>query len=236
MQARKFGRSQEVMVTADYAALSKVVADIIIDQLITKPASSLALPIGKSLFGCYEILADQSRKALIDWSAVKCFALDDYLDIDEVYSFQRILQARLYEFANIQAEACFNPRFQDNYDQVIADCGGLDCCILGLGTNGHIAFNEPGTPANSWTHCLWLSESTREANKDYFAGASKIATKAISMGISTILASKKIILVATGNGKKEVLQKALSGPVTEWLPASLLSLHPNVITVTDFHY
>jgi glucosamine-6-phosphate deaminase len=231
-------QSENIVVADSYAALSSMVAQQIATQLRTNPASSLGLPVGKSITGCYDILAQwsQSPQEGLSWEKAKCFALDDYLDVDEAYSFEEFLTSKLYRFTNVQAQSCYNPRFQDNYDQVIGKVGGLDICILGIGRNGHIAFNEPGTPKASWTHCVWLSESTIEANRGYFVGATKPATKAITMGIATILSSRKIILVATGNGKKEILKRALEGPPAEAIPASFLTLHPNLMTVTDFHY
>lgn len=238
MKSPEANPSERIIVTETYDALSSTVATHIAEQLRTKPTSCLGLPVGKSISGCYDILAQwsQSPQQRLSWERATCFALDDYLDVDERYSFQEFLKSKLYRFTNVQAGRCFNPRFHDNYDQVINEAGGLDICILGIGRNGHIAFNEPITPKASWTHCVWLSESTIEANKSYFVGAAKTATRAITMGISTILSSRKIVLVATGQGKKEILKRALEGPPTDSVPASFLPLHPNVITVTDFHY
>ncbi len=160
----------------------------------------------------------------------------DYLGVAENYSFQNILSDKLYKFINIAPENCLNPRFQDNYDQVINNYGGLDLCILGIGKNGHIAFNEPETPKSSWTHCVWLSESTRQANKLYFSDNTKVATKAITMGISTILAARKIILIATGEAKIGILTKTFTDPANQSLPASFLTLHKSLLTVTDFPF
>ncbi|PWT98281.1 MAG: glucosamine-6-phosphate deaminase [Candidatus Melainabacteria bacterium] len=230
-------RSGKIHVCKSYDSMSATVALHLSEQIRMKPDSRLALPVGKSISGCYELLARWTQaRTDINWQKAKCFALDDYLDVDETHSFQRFLHSKLYEFTNLEARNCFNPRYYENYDQVIAEAGGLDLCVLGIGKNGHIAFNEPGTPAASWTHCVWLSESTLEANKSYFADGAKQPTRAITMGISTILASRKIILVATGQGKKEILKKALEGPPTDAIPASFLTLHPKLLTVTDYHY
>lgn len=236
MNTPKSSLSGTVIVARDYDELSDVVASQVAEQLKINPASNLAIPVGKSISGCYDILANWSRQGFFDWDQTKWFALDDYLEVEESYSFQNFLRVKLYQAAQIEAKSCFNPRYQNNYDQLILDSGGIDLCILGIGRNGHIAFNEPGTPKASWTHCVWLSESTMEANKSYFVGCSKPATKAITMGIATILASRKIILVATGQGKQEILKQALSGPATQSIPASFLTEHPNLVTVTDIHY
>lgn len=232
---QKIESAPKTIIADNYGLLSRIVADLVSEQLKDKPASSFGMPVGRSVVGTYEILARRSSRGQLDWQQAKCFALDDYLSVEEPYYFQSLLVSELYQYTNIERGTCFNPRFQDNYDELIAKHGGLDCCILGIGSNGHIAFNEPGTPQQSWTHCVWLSESTRLANKDYFASTKTVPTQAITMGIATILASRKIILVATGLGKKEVLKQALTGPATPAIPASFLTLHPHVITVTDFH-
>lgn len=238
MKNQEVGWTGKVIVAESYDSLSAIVALQISEQLKINPSSCIALPVGKSISGCYDLLAEWSvsPERRSNWEKAKCFALDDYLEVDERHSFQEFLTSKLYRFTNSDPRNRFNPRFQDSYDKVIEELGGLDICVLGIGRNGHIAFNEPGTPAFSWTHCVWLSESTLEANKSYFSDGSKQASKAITMGISTILASRKIVLVATGAGKKEILKKALQGPPTDEIPASFLTLHPNLITVTDFHY
>jgi glucosamine-6-phosphate deaminase len=234
MKTSESGLQGKIIVADDYDALSQTVAKAIAEQLRLKPKSSLGLPVGKSISGCYEILAQWSKQEQISWQNAQCFALDDYLQVDEEHSFQHFLRSKLYQFTNLEAEACFNPRYHNDYDQAISAAGGLDCCILGLGRNGHIAFNEPDTPKASWTHCVWLSESTVEANKSYFAGVTAAPSKAITMGISTILASRAILLVATGQGKQEILKRALTGPPTPGIPASFLTLHPNLTIITDF--
>lgn len=217
-----------------YDAMSLNVAEAIARQLKIKPESRFGMPTGRSPVGCYQILSEWSQQGALDWSQSKCFALDDYLDVDEEQSFHYFLESNLYKQTNLPPENRFSPRNQDNYDQVIADQGGLDMCVLGLGTNGHIAFNEPGTPQLSWTHCHWLTQSTREANAAAFGGADKVPTRAITIGIETILASRQIILIASGDKKKAALSKALSGEITSQLPASFLALHPAVRVFRDF--
>ncbi len=217
-----------------YDAMSLNVAEAIARQLKIKPDSNFGLPTGRSPIGCYQILSEWSQAGTLDWSKTKCFALDDYIDVDEEQSFHYFLESNLYSNTNLPRENRFSPRYQDDYDQLIADLGGWDLCVLGLGTNGHIAFNEPGTPQLSWTHCHWLTQSTREANAPAFGGADKVPTRAITIGIETILASRSIILIASGEKKKTALAKALSGEVTAQIPASFLALHPQVKVFRDF--
>ncbi len=217
-----------------YDAMSLNVAEAIARQLKIKPDSRFGLPTGRSPVGCYQILCEWSQAGTLDWSQCKCFALDDYIEVVEEQSFHYFLESNLYSKTNLPKENRFSPRNQDDYDGVIADQGGLDLCVLGLGTNGHIAFNEPGTPQLSWTHCHWLTQSTREANAAAFGGADKVPTRAITIGIETILASRSIILIASGEKKKTALIKALSGEVTAQVPASFLALHPQVRVFRDF--
>jgi glucosamine-6-phosphate deaminase len=225
---------EQIVVSKSYDQLSQVVADLVVEQLRKKPSSCFGMPVGHSFLGFYKILAELSAKKSLDWQKAKCFALDDYLETEESFTFQAFLESNLYRFTNLPKESRYNPRFQDNYDQVIADSGGLDCCLLGIGKNGHIAFNEPPTAKASWTHCVWLSDSTIAANKDYFVNGEQAASKAISMGISTILASKRVILATPGEGKKAILQKALDQKNNPQIPASFLLEHPNLLVFTDF--
>jgi glucosamine-6-phosphate deaminase len=153
---------------------------------------------------------------------------------DETMTFEFFLEQNLLRNTNLPRGSRFNPRHYDNYDSVISHHGGLDLTVLGIGSNGHIAFNEPGTIKQSWTHCLSLTESTREANKSYFGGQPRVPKQAITMGIETILSSKKLILIASGERKRAILERALLGPTDENVPASFLSLHPHVTVITDF--
>lgn len=217
-----------------YREFSKIVARIIADLIKEKPDAALGLPTGRTPMACYEYLSDYSRRGL-DWSQVRCFGLDEYVDANEKHSFRQFLKEHVYQYANVQEKNLFNPLLVDNYDQVIADNGGLDLAILGLGRNGHIAFNEPGTPLNSWTHSVWLSESTQHANAEFFEGGN-IPTRAVTMGIGTVLSAKRLILMVTGTQKKEILVKAMRGPVSSDVPASFLQLHNNLMVLADFDY
>jgi glucosamine-6-phosphate deaminase len=195
------------------------------------------MPTGGTPLGCYNLLAHWSDMRDLDWSRAYSFQLDEYMDpADETMTFEHFLETNLLKHTNMPQRHRFNPRHYDHYDQEIAQHGGLDLTILGIGSNGHIAFNEPGTPRQSWTHCLMLTEATREANKSYFGGQPRVPKQAITMGIETILNSKKLILIASGERKRAILERALLGPVTPEVPASFLSLHPHVTVITDFDF
>jgi glucosamine-6-phosphate deaminase len=241
--------------TNGYDDFCLVVAKQIEDQIKKQSNSKLALPAGNSPRGYYRILAQASQYNKIDWRQAASFALDDYLDIDESQSFQTFLENHLYRFTNLPTNARFNPRFYDNYDQHIADQDGIDLCLLGLGANGHIAFNEPPTALNSWTHCVFLSQSTREANKSAFISGNftsiqpsttsgraaynsldSVPRRAVTMGIQTILSSKRIILAVSGAHKKDILKSALYEAPLPTCPASYLTTHPNLMIITDFPF
>jgi len=218
-----------------YESLSQIVAGIVKDLIREKPDACLGLPTGRTPLITYEFLSESSRRGEIDWSRTRCFGLDEYVDANEKHSFRRFLDENLYQSTNVNRKNLFNPIFCDDYDAEIARSGGLDLCILGLGRNGHIAFNEPGTPLKSWTHSVVLSESTRQANAEFFVGGT-IPTRAVTMGLSTILASRKIILMVAGSAKKDILSRAMRGEISPEVPASFLQTHKNVMVLADFDY
>lgn len=217
-----------------YEELSERVARAIAQQIKVKSNSCLGLPTGHTPLGVYRHLAKWSREGQIDWSDVRCFALDDYLETDEKHTFHYFLEEHLYSHTNLKADNKFHPCMADNYDGLIAERGGLDLTILGIGGNGHIAFNEPGTCARSWTHCTWLNQSTRLANQDSFKDLASVPTRGVTMGLATILASRWIVLMASGDKKKEIVERAFQGPVTVEVPASLLKQHAKTDVWTDF--
>jgi len=229
-------QKEKTVIVEKYEALSEEIAEVVAAQIRSKPDSCFGLPTGNSPLGCYKFLADWSKQKKIDWSQTKCFALDEYVGADESITFQHFLQTNLYQYTNLHDENKFNPSACDDYDSLIESKGGLDLTILGLGANGHIAFNEPGTQLESWTHSIWLTESTRKANQSYFTASTTVPYRAVTMGIRTILNSRKLILIASGAHKKDILEQALLGSVDPNIPASYLSLHPHVTVLTDFEF
>lgn len=221
--------------TDSYEALSHELAEAIVKQLREKPTSCFGLPTGNTPIGCYKLLSRYSQMGALDWSRAHCFQLDEYVDAaaDE-QTFAHFLDSNLLGATNVPDENRYSPNDYNNYDELIESRGGLDLTVLGIGHNGHIAFNEPGTPRMSWTHSVWLTESTRHANKSYFGGQTVVPRRAVTMGIETILSSRKLILIASGRDKQEILERAMLGNVTPEVPASFLSLHPHVTVITDF--
>ena len=225
-----------LMTIANYDDLSERIATLIAEQIKQKPNSCLGLPTGHTPMGTYKVLSKWSREGRLDWSNVHCFALDDYIDVQEELSFHYFLESNLYVNTNIKAENKHHPTQCDNYDALIESLGGLDLTVLGIGGNGHIAFNEPGTAAMSWTHCTWLAQSTRIANQGFFGRLEAVPDRGVTMGVSTILNSRKIILVASGEKKRAIVEESFKGKVTRDVPASLLQCHRAVSVLTDFGF
>jgi glucosamine-6-phosphate deaminase len=215
-----------------YETLNLRVAEAVKNLLQQKPACCLGLPTGRTPRGVYRLLSRWGKQGEIDWSKARAYALDEYYEVDDKESFGHYLKRYLFRSTNLPADSRFSPARVDDYDALIEQGGGLDLTVLGIGMNGHIAFNEPGTPFNSWTHSVFLTESTRQANADFFKQA--VPRRAVTMGIQTILSSRCIILMVSGRRKKSILMQALDGPVTPELPASFLQLHKNLQVMMDF--
>ncbi|MBY0359330.1 MAG: glucosamine-6-phosphate deaminase [Candidatus Obscuribacterales bacterium] len=219
-----------------YQTLSQQTAELIRDLVQTKPNACLGLPTGRTPMEFYRLLSQWSQQGKIDWAQTSCFQLDEYFDTNPEHSYRNYLILNLYRNTNLSPDRLYNPMITDDYDALITAKGGLDLTVLGLGRNGHIAFNEPGTPLNTWTHSLWLAESTRKANAEFFDDGCRVPTRAVSMGLQTILSSRRLILIVSGEEKREILQKALRGEITSSLPASFLQLHKDLLVLTDFDY
>ena len=229
-----------VLVTPDYQTLSEEAAAIVIKSVLAKPALAVGLPTGQTPLGMYAELIRNYRSQVVDFSAVKTFNLDEYVGIsaDDPKSYHTYMRSRLFNHINVNPSNTYIPNGPpgcavdaecERYEHLIRQCGGIDLLIMGIGANGHIAFNEPGSPFDSRTRLVTLaSETIQAAGKD-------MPPTAITMGIGTILEARKILLLASGTKKSEILQRALRGPVTEAVPASALQLHPNVIVIIDEH-
>ena len=197
---------------------SKVAAKLIAAEIKQKPNSLLALATGKTMIPIYKELI----KLKPDFSQVKTFNLDEYVNSNEYHNF---MNKYLFSKTNIKKSNIHFPK-NKNYDNEIKKSGGIDLCILGIGMNGHIAFNEPGTKFSTKTHITNLSEETRKVNKTKHK-------KAITVGISTILKSKKIFLIATGSSKAKAIQQTLKGKISESIPATALRKHKNTTIILD---
>ena len=232
-----------IIVTKDYEDMSKKAAAIIAAQVAEKPDCVLGLATGSTPIGTYKNLVEWYENGSLDFSQVRTVNLDEYrgLPRDNDQSYYYFMHDNLFNHVNID-EANTNVPDGTNPDAdaecardeaLVASYGGQDLQLLGLGHNGHIGFNEPAQEFDKTTHCVDLQESTIEANKRFFASADDVPKQAYTMGIGTIMKAKKILVVANGEGKADIVAKAFFGPVTPEVPASILQFHPNVTIVVD---
>ena len=227
----------------DYAHMCCKAADIIAAQVTLKPDCVLGLATGATPEGIYNRLAEMHKESGLDFSGVSTVNLDEYRGLcrDDPQSYYYYMDKHLFSRVNIDVGRTHLPNglAEDSltecsqYDRVIAELGGIDLQLLGIGVNGHIGFNEPDKEFKNGTHLVGLSASTIEANSRYFASADKVPKSAYTMGMGAIMRAHCVLLTASGKSKAEALYKALTGPVTPELPASILQLHRNVIVVAD---
>lgn len=224
-----------------YEELSNRAADIIAAQIIVKPNCVLGLATGSSPIGTYKRLIEDNKNGKIDFSAVTSVNLDEYVGLDETndQSYRYFMNDKLFNHINIDKANTFIPSGKANdlkaegeaYDNMIKSLGGIDLQLLGIGLDGHIGFNEPDAHFTSATHEVTLDESTIKANARFFANEDEVPKTAITMGMMSIMQAKKILLIANGADKKEILEKAFFGPIDPQVPASILQLHPDVTVI-----
>ena len=229
--------------TKDYDEMSRTAANIISAQVILKPESLLGLATGSSPIGVYDQLVEWYKKGDLDFSKVTTVNLDEYkgLPKENKQSYYYFMHEYLFDKVNINVENTYLPDGMNmdseaeacRYEDLLASLGQVDLQLLGLGHNGHIGFNEPGDVFEKATHCVDLKESTIEANKRFFASADDVPRQAYSMGIGTILKSKKLLVVVSGEGKAEALKNSFCEPETPHVPGSILQFHPDVTIVAD---
>ncbi len=227
----------------DYNDMSRKAANIISAQVIMKPDCVLGLATGSTPIGTYAQLVEWYRKGDLDFSEVTTVNLDEYkgLTRDNDQSYYYFMNDNLFSKVNIKPENTFLPDGMEpdsdkacsDYDQVIADVGGVDLQLLGLGHNGHIGFNEPGPVFESETHCVNLTETTIKANQRFFASIEEVPKQAYTMGIRTIMQARKILVVVSGADKAAIVKKAFFGPITPSVQASILQVHKDVTIVAD---
>ncbi|MFT8362490.1 MAG: glucosamine-6-phosphate deaminase [Sporolactobacillus sp.] len=228
----------------DSEEMSGYAADLIASTIQQQPHSVLGLATGGTPEQTYTLLIEKYKKNAITFAAVRTVNLDEYVGLpsDDPNSYRSYMDKHLFAKIDIRTENCHIPNGEANsiddecrhYDRLIERIGGIDLQLLGIGQNGHIGFNEPGTPFDSGTHCVTLTDSTRRANARYFASAEDVPKQAITVGIGTILKSKKILLLVTGLKKAEALKQLIgSQQLRDEFPASALWKHANVTVVAD---
>lgn len=231
----------KLTVTNSYEKLSELAAEYIAAQVILKPDSVLGLATGSSPVGVYKCLVEKFNKGCLDFSDVISINLDEYVGLDGSHeqSYRYFMQDHLFNYVNIKPENTFVPNGCasdlaaecSEYDARVTRLGGIDLQLLGIGPDGHIGFNEPDDHFTAETHVVDLLPSTIEANSRFFSSIDEVPKQAVSMGMGSIMKAKKILLIANGKAKKDVLMEALNGKITPDLPASLLQLHRDVTVI-----
>jgi glucosamine-6-phosphate deaminase len=221
----------------DYDALSDRAAAILLAAIRTAPHIVLGLPTGRTPIRMYERVVAACSREYHCFRDVVTFNLDEYVGIEREHpgSYFTFMKRHLFDFIDIEKSNAHIPNGAEEnldqeclrYERAIKDAGGLALTFLGLGSNGHIAFNEPGTPFDARTRVVTLTESTRTANASFFPEGD-VPSQAITMGIATILESKAIVLLASGSNKKAAIERLRSGEVSEEFPASALWKHSDV--------
>ncbi|MCI8406467.1 MAG: glucosamine-6-phosphate deaminase [Oscillospiraceae bacterium] len=227
----------------DYQEMSKKAAEIFAAQVILKPDCVLGLATGSTPVGTYEHLIEWYKAGILDFSQVKTVNLDEYVGLDETsdQSYRYFMNHNLFDHINIDKANTNVPNGKapdiaaetDRYEALIKSLGGIDVQLLGIGNNGHIAFNEPHDAFDGRTHEVQLTESTIQANARFFASMDDVPKRAVSMGIGTIMQARKIVLIANGPKKADIIYETCFGPITPNVPASALQLHPDVTIIVD---
>ena len=227
-----------------YEELSRKAADLIAAQILMKPDCVLGLATGSTPIGTYQNLVKKFQDGSLDFSQVTTFNLDEYLGLtgDHPQSYRYFMNDNLFNHVNVRPECTHVPdgcaadpkAYGLAYDQAIADMGGIDLQLLGIGNNGHIAFNEAGDTLKAESHIETLTESTIRANARFFEKAEDVPTTAITMGMKGILSARCLVLVATGAAKADAIRQLVcGGEITTHNPSTFMKLHPNAWVVID---
>ena len=225
----------------NYEQFSTRAADIIASVVTLKPNCVLGLATGSSPLGTYANLADKCKKGELDFSGVTSVNLDEYcgLDVENDQSYRYFMNENLFKNINIDINRTHVPngcaddleKEGKRYDDLIESLGGTDLQLLGIGLDGHIGFNEPDSVFTKGTHVVTLDQSKIEANARFFASEADVPREAITMGMGAIMNAKRVLLIANGKAKKEIVEKSFFGPITPEVPASILQLHPDLTVI-----
>jgi len=233
----------EVIVTRDYEEMSKTAARVVAQVLNLKPNAVLGLATGSTPLGLYKELIRMHREEGLDFSQVTTFNLDEYVGLPRTHpqSYYYFMQENLFKHINVPKQNIYVPSgttsnyaaFCQWYEQRIRECGGIDLQVLGIGSDGHIAFNEPSSSLGSRTRIKTLARQTIQDNARFFGSPEEVPVYAITMGVGTILEARKIMLLANGRQKAPAVAAAIEGPVTSMVTASALQLHRDAMCIID---
>lgn len=233
----------KIIVEKDYEKMSERAAQIVAEQINLQADINLGLATGGTTTGMYKQLVKMHQENKLDFSEVVCFNLDEYTDLnpEDSNSYHYYMNDNFFKEINIKAENIHLPngiaadleKECRDYELSIQNSGGIDLQVLGIGSNAHIGFNEPGENLNPLTEVVELTTETIKANSRYFDSKEDVPKKAISMGIATILKAKKLLLLANGKKKAEAIQKTINSKISTRVPSTLLQTHPDVTMVID---
>jgi glucosamine-6-phosphate deaminase len=233
-----------VVLTSNHKELNREAGRIVANAVRQNPAMRLGLATGNTMIGVYRELARLHREESLDFSGVVTFNLDEYLGIspNHPHSFHHFMLENFFSHVNIDPRNVHIPdgtitgdyeKYCASYEQDILSAGGIDLQILGIGRNGHIGFNEPTSSFASKTRLKVLSKATVDDNRKFFSAGETVPRCAITMGIGTILASKRVLMLATGAAKAAAVAHAIEGPITSSVTASALQWHPDATAILD---
>lgn len=232
----------KIVVVKNYDELSLTAAEMVAEIVAAKPDATLGLATGSTPIGCYNLLAEFCRQKKLSFAKTRAVNLDEYVGLskDHNQSYAYFMRKKLFDNVDIDVKNTFIPNGQaDDLSDECARYSALlgtasrDVQILGLGSNGHIGFNEPNTPFDSKTHVVNLAESTIKDNSRLFDDETQVPKKAITMGISEIMQAKKIIILASGSNKARAVKNMTSGKASADCPASVLQRHPDCTVIVD---
>lgn len=231
-----------VIVVKNYDEMSKAGYEVIKDEVVKNPNAILGLATGSTPIGIYKNMIEDFKKGEVTYKDITSVNLDEYIGLDEKdeQSYVHFMRENLFNHIDIDFKNTFLPNGKatdaqaecERYTQLIKN-HKQDIQLLGLGSNGHIGFNEPNTPFDSTTHIVDLAESTINDNARFFKSIEDVPTQAITMGIQNIMDAKKILIVASGKNKADAVFAMIKGEVSESCPASVLQKHGNVVVIVD---
>ncbi|QIM19464.1 glucosamine-6-phosphate deaminase [Leucobacter coleopterorum] len=226
----------QIHISPDAEALGDALAQRIVAAVQANPTAVIGLATGSSPVAAYRAWGRIATSLGLDQNRVRGFALDEYIGLEAGHpeSYHSVIQRDVVEVVGLDPHLVHVPNGNgepgeaEAYDRAIREAGGIDVQILGIGRNGHLGFNEPGTAFDSRTHVVDLTAETIADNARFFASSAEVPTTAITQGLGTIFEARELVVIATGSAKAAAVAAALEGPCTEELPASLLQRHPNV--------
>ena len=232
-----------LIIATDYEELSRKAADVIASYVAGHPSCVLGLATGSTPLGLYANLVKDYQQGAVSFANATTFNLDEYRGLPGTHpqSYRYFMQKNLFDHVDVDAASTHVPDGANpdaaaacaDYEEAIREAGGLDLQLLGIGHDGHIGFNEPADAFPVATHAVALTETTIQANSRLFDSADDVPREAYTMGIGTIMKARKILLVANGADKAQIVHDALFGPVTPQVPASALQLHRDVTVIVD---